>query len=198
MPEDERTDRPREERDGERDEREQQRDGRVRGVGEEHVREIVRRGGAVRVEIVELNRRAHHGCGDDRAHRRACCARRRPGECGCGGFRLCFDCGHENLLVVCLRSWIGAQTQKPRTHGGVRGSSRSVPATIGGAVFGYTNQLADGEIIIRTICSRASPAMTSLLSCILRGHHVGTEPTPSHPASPSFIHIVRQLHLRYG
>lgn len=130
--------------------------------------------------------------------RRACCARRRPGECGCGGFRLCFDCGHENLLVVCLRSWIGAQTQKPRTHGGVRGSSRSVPATIGGAVFGYTNQLADGEIIIRTICSRALPAMTSLLSYILRGHHVGTEPTPSHPASPSFIHIVRQLHLRYG
>lgn len=59
-----------------------------------------------------------------------------------------------------------------------------------GWILGYTNQLADGEIIIRTICSRAT--MVSLIASLLSAYpfallcagarlprrRVGLEPTP--------------------
>jgi len=42
------------------------------------------------------------------------------------------------------------------------------PAASAGLDFGYTNQLADGEIIIRTICSRAT--MVSLIASLLSAY----------------------------
>ena len=110
MTEDERAHRAGQERDGESDEREQQRDGRVRRIGEEHAREVVRRRGAIGVEVVELDRRAHHRGGDDRAHRRLsrpsermrALPRQRRGAAP--RFRFRFDRGHESpsfCVAIC-------------------------------------------------------------------------------------------------
>lgn len=74
------------ERDGEGQQAGQQCDGRIGGVSEEHLREIVRSGGAVCVEVVELNGGADHGSGDHGFHRIAHhCLRFASG---------CFDCTH--------------------------------------------------------------------------------------------------------
>jgi hypothetical protein len=74
------------ERDGEGQQAGQQRDGRIGGVSEEHLREIVRSGGAVCVEVVELDGGADHGSGDHGFHRIAHhCLRFTSG---------CFDCTH--------------------------------------------------------------------------------------------------------
>ena len=50
--------------DGEGQQAGQQRDGRIGGVSEEHLREIIRSGGAVCVKVVELDGSADHGCCD--------------------------------------------------------------------------------------------------------------------------------------
>ncbi len=79
---------------------------------------------------------------------------------------------------------------KTLLFGRVRDVNVRRPATSAGLDSGYTNQLADGEIIIRTICSRAT--MVSLIASLLsaypfallcaaracRGAVLGLEPTP--------------------
>lgn len=90
---------------------------------------------------------------------------------------------------------LGHKRKKPRAMAGL-GCFTTGPATIGGAGSRHTNQLADGEIIIRTICSRAtmvSPIASLLSVCLvawLRGanlglRRVGVEPTPALTTKPA-------------
>ena len=69
MAENQGADRTSDEGDGEGEQRHQQRDRRVGRVAEEHLREIVRSGGAVCVEVIELDGCADHGSGNDGANR---------------------------------------------------------------------------------------------------------------------------------
>ena len=90
--EDQRADRAGDERDRERDQAEQQRDGRVGGVREEHGREVVRRGGAVGVEVIEFDGRADHRGGDHGFDRIA--GGGRELACGRGVVSRGIDCCH--------------------------------------------------------------------------------------------------------